>query len=632
MKLSDYVMRFIAAEGVRHVFLVTGGGAMHLNASLAQCPGLEAVCNSHEQASAMAAENYAKATNNLGVALVTTGPGGTNALTGVTGAWLDSTPVLVVSGQVKRPDRMFAPDGTPLGMRQLGVQEVDIVSIVKPVTKYAVTVLDPSSIRYHLEKAVWLARNGRPGPVWIDIPLDVQASPIDENNLAAFDPAEFAPASALLVRAAETGALNEPGPEGAPQGSSAFRPCDLAEKVRETIDALSGAQRPLILVGNGVRLAHAEDDFRRLFARLGVPVEATWCAADIISSEDPLFVGRPGSLASRGANFALQNCDFLLIVGARMDFAITGYAPERLARAAHKVMVDIDPAEIRKLAPFIQTEIPADAGEFLREMLRQIDAVRPKDRTCWNKRCADWKTHYPVVLPEHRESNGRVSIFNLAEVIGQETSPEDIMISGSSGSGIEIFLFACPTRTGQRIYHMAGLGSMGCGIPTSIGACLAGGRRRAVCVDGDGGFQFNIQELATVRQLDLPIKFFVLNNGGYASIRASQTAFFGSPQLGCDEHTGLMVPPLEKLAGAYGIPFVRIATQERLRAQVREVLEIPGPVLCDVEVIPDEPRVPRLSSMQRPDGSLVSKPLEDLFPFLDRQEFLANMIVAPVEE
>jgi acetolactate synthase-1/2/3 large subunit len=604
MKLSDYVMRFIAAEGVRHVFLVTGGGAMHLNASLAQCAELEAVCNSHEQASAMAAENYAKATNNLGVALVTTGPGGTNALTGVTGAWLDSTPVLVVSGQVKRPDRMFASDGTPRGMRQLGVQEVDIVSIVKPVTKYAVTVLDPASIRYHLEKAVWLARHGRPGPVWIDIPLDVQASPIDETNLPAFDPTELVPAPA----------------------------CDLAEKVRETIGALNGAQRPLILAGNGVRLAHAEEDFRRLFARLGIPVEATWCAADIISSEDPLFVGRPGSLASRGANFALQNCDFLLIVGARMDFAITGYAPERLARAAHKAMVDIDPAEIRKLAPFIQTEIPADAGEFLREMLRQIDAVRPKDRTCWNKRCADWKTRYPVVLPEHRESQGRVSIFHLAEVIGQETSPQDIMISGSSGSGIEIFLFACPTRTGQRIYHMAGLGSMGCGIPTSIGACLAGGRRRAVCVDGDGGFQFNIQELATVRQLDLPIKFFVLNNGGYASIRASQTAFFGSPQVGCDEHTGLRIPPLEKLAGAYGISFVRIATQETLRTQVREVLDIPGPVLCDVEVIPDEPRVPRLSSMQRPDGSLVSKPLEDLFPFLDRDEFLANMMVAPVEE
>jgi acetolactate synthase-1/2/3 large subunit len=640
MRLSDYVMRFIAAQGVRHVFLVTGGGAMHLNASLAQCPELEPVCNSHEQASAMAAESYSKATNNLGVALVTTGPGGTNALTGVTGAWLDSTPVLVISGQVKRPDRKAA------GMRQLGVQEVDIVSIAKPVTKYAVTVLDPSSIRYHLEKAVWLARNGRPGPVWVDIPLDVQASPIDEANLPAFDPAEcgvgFSPPLTekvretiwgdipLDVQASPIDEANLPAFDPAECGAGFSPP--LREKVRETIEALNRAQRPLIFVGNGVRLAHAEDDFRRLFARLGIPVEATWCAADIISSEDPLFVGRPGSLASRGANFALQNCDFLLIVGARMDFAITGYAPERLARAAHKVMVDIDPAEIRKLAPYIQTEIPSDAGDFLREMLHQIDAVRPKDRTCWNKRCADWKTRYPVVLPEHRASQGRVSIFYLAEVIGQETSPEDIMISGSSGSGIEIFLFACPARTGQRIYHMAGLGSMGCGIPMSIGACLAGGRRRAVCVDGDGGFQFNIQELATVRRLDLPIKFFVFNNDGYASIRASQTAFFGSPQVRCDERTGLMIPPLAKLGEAYNIPCIRIATQDCLREQVRQVLNMPGPVLCDVEVIPDEPRVPRLSSMQRPDGSLVSKPLEDLFPFLSRDEFYANTLVSPLEE
>src|SRR5438477_3544812 len=259
-KLSDYVVRFVAGQGVKHVFLVTGGGAMHLNASLAHCKAIEPICNSHEQAAAMAAENYAKATNDLGVAMVTTGPGGTNAITGLAGAWLDSTPVLFLSGQVKRPDRMFAPDGTPLGMRQLGVQEVDIVSVVKPLTKYAVTVLDPGSIRYHLEKAVYLALHGRPGPVWIDIPLDVQAAPIDESTLPAFEPPESV-------------------------GSRA----DLSEKVRETIDALNRSERPLIFIGNGVRLARAEEDLRRLFALLRIPLEATWCAADIISSEDAIF-------------------------------------------------------------------------------------------------------------------------------------------------------------------------------------------------------------------------------------------------------------------------------------------------------------------------------------------------------
>ena len=406
----------------------------------------------------------------------------------------------------------------------------------------------------------------------------------------------------------------------------------LAEQVRETIEALNRSQRPLLFIGNGVRLARAEDDLRRLFSLLQIPLEATWCAADIISSEDPLFVGRPGSLASRGANFALQNCDFLLSIGARLDFAITGYAPEKLARAAHRVMVDIDAAEIAKLAPYIHTPICADAGAFLREMLRQAGAIQPKDRKCWNQRCADWKTRYPVVLDEHRKPEGLVSIFNLAEIIGQETTPEDLMISGSSGSGIEIFLFACPTRTGQRIYHTAGLGSMGNGLPGSIGVCLAGGRRRTICVDGDGGFQFNIQELATVCRLNLPIKYFVLNNDGYASIRASQSNFFGSAVVGCDQRTGVLIPDLCKVAAAFGLTAMRITSQENLREQVRNVLNTPGPVVCDVQVIPDEVRGPRLSSMQRADGSLVSKPLEDLWPFLPREEFYANMIVPPLED
>ncbi len=605
MKLSDYVLRFVANQGVKHVFLVTGGGAMHLNASLAQAEDLEPICNSHEQASAMAAENYAKATNHLGVAMVTTGPGGTNAITGLAGAWLDSTPVLFLSGQVKRSDRMFAADEKPLGMRQLGVQEVDIVSIVKPLTKYAVTVLDPSSIRYHLERAVHLALTGRPGPVWIDIPLDVQASPIDETHLPGFDPAD-SPAT--------------------------FDASTLSEQVRETIDALNHSERPIILIGNGVRLARAEHDLRDLLALLRLPVQATWCAADILCSEDPLFVGRPGSLTARGANFALQNSDFLLSIGARLDFAITGYAPAKLARAAHRVMVDIDAAEIAKLSPYIHTPVCADAGAFIREMLRQIQSVHPKDRACWKQRCTDWKTRYPVVLDHHRKPEGPVSIFNFAEVMAQETTPDDPMICGNSGSAIEIFLFAHPVRSGVRLFHTAGLGAMGCALPNSIGVCLARGRKRTVCVDGDGGFMLNIQELATVRHHNLPIKFFILNNGGYASIRASQTNFFGSPLLGCDGPTGLLIPDLCNVASAFGLATARIINQENLHEDIRRVLEMPGPVVCDVQVIPDESRSPRLSSTQKADGSLVSKPLEDLWPFLPREEFLANMIIPPVEE
>lgn len=610
MKLSDYVVRFIAEQGVKHVFLVTGGGAMHLNQSLGAKPAIEPVCNSHEQASAMCAEAYAKVTGHLGVCMVTTGPGGTNAITGVAGAWLDSTPTLFVSGQVKRPDRMFDDQGRPLGMRQLGVQEVDIVSLVKPITKYAVTILEPEEIRYHLEKAVYLALSARPGPVWIDIPLDVQASPIaDPSTLRGFDSAE-------LQELAGTPNLAR----------------NLAREVGDLIEKFNRAERPLLFAGNGIRLARATEEFERLRLLLRIPSVVTWCAADLAPSEEPTFVGRPGSVAARGANFALQNCDFLLAIGVRLDFAITGYAPENLAREAHKVAVDIDAAELKKLAPHLQQPVWADAKDFLRELLKQKDSIQWKDRSAWDLRCADWKTRYPVVTEEHRKREGRVSIFHLAEVIGTESDPNDLLVSGSSGSGIEIFLLACPTRSGQRIYHTAGLGAMGYGLPMSIGVCIGGHRKRTILVDGDGGFQFNIQELETVSRLNLPIKFFVLNNNGYASIRASQTAYFGKPNIGCDKQNGLTIPNLSRVAEAYNIPAIVIQNQENLREDVRRALAMDGPVMVDVHVIPDEMRAPRLQSHQNPDGSFVSKPLEDLFPFLPREEFLANMIVKPLNQ
>jgi len=606
MKLSDYVVRFIAEQGVKHVFLVTGGGAMHLNQSLGAEPAIQSVCNSHEQASAMCAESYAKVTNHLGVCMVTTGPGGTNAVTGVTGAWLDSTPTLFVSGQVKRPDRMFDKDGKPLGMRQLGVQEVDIVSIVRPITKYAVTVLDPAEIRYHMEKAVYLALNGRPGPVWIDIPLDVQASPIDDpSGLRGFD-------------------LQELGPSHGHE--------NLAGEVTRLIEKLNRAERPLLFAGNGIRLARATSKFAELRHLLRVPTVATWCAADLVPSDEPTFVGRPGSVAARGANFALQNCDLLLAIGVRLDFAITGYAPHNLAREAHKAAIDIDAAELAKLEPHLQQPICADAKAFLEELLRQKDSIHLRDHSAWDARCAGWKTRYPVVTDEHRNPASKVSIFHLAEVIGTESNPDDLLVSGSSGSGIEIFLLACPTRNAQRIYHTAGLGAMGYGLPMALAVCIGGGSRRTILVDGDGGFQFNIQELETAARLRLPVKFFVLNNNGYASIRASQTAYFGKPNIGCDSSTGLTVPNLSKIAAAYNIPCIVIADQSHLREDVRKALEMDGPVMIDVHVIPDEVRAPRLQSYQKPDGSFVSKPLEDLFPFLPREEFLANMIVKPLPE
>lgn len=601
MKLSDYVMRFVADLGVKHVFVLTGGGAMHLNDSLARCERLEFVCNHHEQACAIAAENYAKAAG-MGVAMVTTGPGGTNAITGLAGAWLDSTPCLFLSGQVKRADRMFAPDGTPLGLRQRGPQELDIISVVKPLTKYAVTVTDPAMIRYHMEKAVYLARSGRPGPVWIDLPLDVQASVIDEASLSAFQPE---------------------------QERSDSQP--LREQVRELIERFNHAERPFLLVGNGVRLAHAEAEFHELAALMDAPVGTTWVAMDLFGGENPLCMGRPGTMAPRGANFAMQNADFLLTVGARMDVSVAGWTRPELARGAYKVMVDVDPAELAKLSDVVEMPICADALSFLREMLTQKASIAANDRCAWKMRCVDWKRRYPIIREEHR-AQGLVSVYHLAEVISQLAGPEDRIVSGSAGVGIEIFLLAYPSKTGQRLFHTAGLGAMGYGIAASIGVSLATGRSRTICVDGDGGFQFNIQELATVAHHQLPLKFFVLNNDGYAAIRGSQKGFFGVSNIGSDPGTGLTLPDVCAVARAYGLSTARIEDQSDLVGQIRRVLEMAGPVVCDVRVLADEARAPRVTSVQLPNGSFKSKPLEDLWPFLDRKEFRENLMIEPLEE
>ncbi|MGA7447223.1 MAG: thiamine pyrophosphate-binding protein, partial [Terriglobales bacterium] len=602
MRLADYVMSFVAQQGVKHIFLLTGGGAMHLNDALARCSDLKFVCNHHEQACAIAAESYSKATNNLGVAMVTTGPGGTNAITGVVGGWLDSTPMLILSGQVKRSDRMYRADGTPLGVRQRGSQEVDIVSLVKPITKYAVTIDDPHSIRYHLEKAVHLARSGRPGPVWIDIPIDVQASPIEPDAMRGFDPGEAA----------------KPDHD------------DLEVKVRDLIDRLNRAERPFIFAGNGVRVSGAAAAFEKLVRVLNVPVGLTWLAMDLLDDDDPLLVGRPGTVASRGANFALQNADFVLAIGTRLDPPLMGWDPRQFARGAYKTVVDIDPAELRKLEGAIDNPICADARTFIEHMLRLAGSAldKKKDRSPWLQRCIDWKARYPLVLPAHR-APGLVSIYNLAEVIGQEAGPNDRLVSGNSGSAIEVFLLAYRARKGRRVFHTAGLGAMGYGIAASIGVCVGSGGRKTICVDGDGGLQLNIQELATIAHLQLPIKLFVLNNQGYASIRASQTNYFGGPNIGCSPETGVSVPDYRKVARAYGLKTVVIEGQGEgqldLRAAVRKVLRSRGPVVCDVHVIPDEIRAPRVTSIQRADGSFVSKPLEDLWPFLDREEFAQNM-------
>lgn len=599
MKLSDFVFQFLADTGVRHVFMLPGGGVMHLNDSLGRCAGIRYVGCLHEQACAVAAEAYARVADDLGVALVTTGPGGTNAITGVAAAWQDSTPCLFISGQVKRSD--LAGDS---GVRQMGVQEIDIVSLVKPITKYAVTVMDPATIRYHLEKALHLARSGRPGPVWIDVPLDVQAAEVDPGALEGFEPVTAA------------GLQGEDKP---------------AEAAAEAIDWLNRAERPVVLAGNGIRLAGACTDFHNLVDLLGVPVLTTRLGVDLIPANHGLCFGMPGSIAARGSNFTLQNSDWLLVLGARLDMALIAYEPKRLARGARKIMVNIDPAEMGKLGGILDLEVCTDAGRFIREMIKQAGRIERRDRSAWLDRCRDWKERYPFVRPKHREDAAGISVYAFSEVLAEELTGEHIVLPGNAGVACELFLTAFRVKDGQRVFHNKGTGAMGFGPPAALGAALAGGGRPIVCIDGDGGFQMNAQELETIRRLGLPVTFFVMNNKGYSSIRVSQSGYFGR-LTGADASSNLTLPDPLKLAEAYGLRAVRISNPGELRGKIREVLALPGPVVCDVMLIPDEVREPRVASYQKPDGSMASKPLEDMWPFLDREEFRANMIVEPIEE
>jgi acetolactate synthase-1/2/3 large subunit len=490
------------------------------------------------------------------------------------------------------------------GVRQMGVQEVDIVTLIHSVTKYAVTVTNPVSIRYHLEKAVYLAKTGRPGPVWVDIPLDVQAAIIEPNELKGFHEKE----THRLLDDDET-----------------------VNRINSVIKLFNSAERPIILAGNGVRLSGAHSDFYQLIEALNVPVLLTWPAMDLLPDNYRLLVGRPGSVAPRGANFALQNADLILALGTRLDFVLTGYAPDKLGRGAKKIMVDIDPSELNKLEGYIDLPVCMDLKQFLAAFYGKIDKCKGRDISAWHKRCQEWKKRYPVVLPEHMQPYNRVSIYHLTQILSEELRSDDVIVPGSSGLGIEIFLLAFQVKQGQRLFNTTAPGDMGFGLPAAIGACLAADSRRTICVDGDGGFQLNIQELETLRRLNLPIKFFILNNDGYASIRAMQTRYFGQ-RMGSDATSGMTLPNIIKVASAYNLTTYQIVDQTDLRAQVKKVIDLPGPVICDVLMNPDEPRAPSLSSMQNAKGVMVSKPLEDLWPFLERDEFISNMIIPPLKE
>ena len=586
MKLSDYVMDFIADEGVKHVFMLPGGGAMHLNDSLGRSARLEYVCNLHEQACSIAADAYGQYTNNLGVCLVTTGPGCTNAITGVAAGWMDSTPMLVVSGQVKRADLCQGK-----GTRQIGFQEINIIPVVQSITKYAVTVTEPESIRYHLEKAIWLAQNGRPGPSWVDIPLDVQAAEVEPNQLSG-----FVPEAEGLVPDLDMETLNA--------------------KVAETLELLSQAKRPVILVGNGVRLSRVEKPFMHLARRLNIPVLTTWKALDFLTEDDPLFIGRPGAVGQRYANLAQQNSDWLLMLGARMDTGQTAYMHQYLARNAKKIMVDIDHFEINKMNTQIDVRCPYDAGVFINAMEDQLDE-KPVEVPKWKKwweQCLSWKEQFPMVLPEYWDYEDGVSTYVLLDILSELIKPGDLFLPGSSGACSEVSMQTFKVKKGVRVFNSEGMGPMGFGISASLGACIASENRRTVCVDGDGGFAMNTQELETIRRLELPIKFFVLDNNGYASIRSTQKTYFEGRYFGSSPEGGLTLPKLQLIAHAYDIDFVNLKFNENVRSVVENSFKSDKPVICRVEVSDKQVTKPRVKSRKNENGTMETAPMEEMWP------------------
>lgn len=592
IKVSDYVIKRLEETGTKHMFMLPGGGAMHLNDSLGNSEKIQYITCLHEQACSIAAEAYARVNNQIGLLMVTTGPGGTNALTGVAGAYIESTPMFVVSGQVKRADMINGQ-----GIRQQGMQELDIISVVQSMTKYAALVDDPLMIRYHIERALYEATTGRPGPVWLDIPLDVQATMVEEEQLIGYVP------------------MKKPGAS------------NLDKQVKEVIRLLNESDRPVLLAGNGIRLADALPEFEKLAQVLQIPILTTWNGIDLVEEQNPLYYGRPGGLGHRYANFIQQNSDLFLSIGARLNLLQTGYNFDGFAREATKIMVDIDHNELHKINVRPDMPICADAKEFIELLLEHADEIQKKDRKDWFAYCDRVKEKYPIVLPEYWEQKEKANTYCLLETISKYMTENDVYVSGSSGSCIDISMQTFRVKKGQRVFCTKGLASMGYGLPSTVGACLASGGKRTVGVNGDGGFVMNIQELETIRRLNLPIKVFVLSNEGYGAIKATQTNLFNAHLVACNEDSNLSLPHVARVAEAYGLKSMVIEDNSQLDAKVKEALEYDGPVIIEVMTPIELTAFPKQVSYKRKDGQMESLPLEYMNPPLSDEEMAENMLI-----
>ncbi len=582
-KLSDYVFKFLKEKGVKHAFMLPGGGAMHLDDSLGTS-GIEYISFLHEQGAAIAAEAYAQHTNTPGVVVVTSGPGATNTLTAVAAAWIDSTPMFVISGQAKRSDLV----GTK-GVRQIGSQEVNIIDMVRPITKYCIQVLDPRKISIYLEEAWDKAVTGRPGPVWIDIPLDVQAALIEENWL-------------LAAHNREQTFTNE----------------HLDKVVKKTAILIRESEKPLIIAGNGIKLSKSLEDFYKLIRFIQVPVQTTWKAIEFLDEDDELYVGHPGIMGDRGANLILQEADLLISIGSRLDTSITAFNDRHFGKNAKKVIVDIDPHEIARMDMDMETFVACDAGMFIRSLydVCRVESIQSNKKE-WIAHSKAIRRTYPVVTEEHKDVRDYVSAYYFIDRLCDLLKEDDVVVPESSGGAGEITYQAWKIKFGQKMKNAAGLGSMGFGLPYAIGSCIANDRRRTILINGDGAFQLNIQELETMHRLKLPVKMFIWCNEGYASIRATQRKNFEGRYVASDEKSGLTIPAIERVAAAYGFNTSVINNNEEMLQLLPQILSDDKPIVCVLKMDPMEKVSPRVMAYIAKDGSISSGLLEDMVPHID---------------
>jgi acetolactate synthase-1/2/3 large subunit len=612
IRVADYIAQRAVEAGAQHVFLVTGGGAMHLNDAFGRHPNLTPVCFHHEQAAAMAAESYYRVTNRLALLNVTTGPGGINALNGVYGAYTDSLGMLVVSGQVKRETYLR---NYSMPLRQLGDQEIDIVSMVKPIVKYSTVLQDPLQIGVVMDKAIYLATHGRPGPVWIDVPVDVQSILIDPAPLPRF-----------------SGDIDELSQDKDITENTRY---ELLEKItplnekliEELVSQLKKSIRPAIFVGAGIRISGMYQAFLNLVDQLKIPVVSGWNAHDTLTNDNLYYAGRPGTVGDRAGNFTVQNADFLLILGSRLNIRQVSYNWKSFAHKAWKVMVDIDKAELEKPTLQIDLKIHADLKEFIPLLTKALQNYKsPLEHQNYLAWCKERVATYPTVLPQYYNTKDKINPYVFIQELFKVLSDDDVIVTGN-GSACVVTFQAAQLKKGQRLFTNSGSASMGYDLPGAIGASLALNKKRVICLAGDGSLMMNLQELETMQGYKLPIKLIVLNNHGYASIRQTQEAYFSDNLFGIGPEDGVTLPDFIALGKALKIPSIKVnSIEEWLSDSVQALLNSKDSALIEVMIDPKQTFSPKLASKKLPDGTMVSPALEDMAPFLSKEELARNTL------